>query len=282
MAHETQMGLPTAKEVNTLDVPNGLSVAFDIDAFDEHIRAHGVAFKHYRAMLNPLGLLAKNDSRRPDPSHGNISNAMVYTCAGVVTALLVSNSKNVQKFEGGLLNAATASLTPARFYDDAGSRVYLSPFDRLYLCDETVLVTRMQLVEAHETGVDRLDFPAVEVLDIMDARGVRYKQETDFCVKDGNIHWCGNQPGINVEAGKGVVYGVRYLYRPHWYVDQLMHEIRVAQYEDPITGERRVEQMPQAAIVKREHVYLDQQNDPEAPASPRQAPAPASGSFSAR
>jgi hypothetical protein len=55
------------------------SVAFDLDAFDELIAAHGVELVHWRAMPNPAGLVDRFDSRRPGEDHVAASNGMVYT-----------------------------------------------------------------------------------------------------------------------------------------------------------------------------------------------------------
>lgn len=258
-----------------------LSNAFDAQAFDDNIRAHGVTFVHYRAMRNPVGMVDKNDSRRPDQDESGPSNGMVYTKAGCVTALFIGNSKHLRAMESGLINNATAQITPARCYDGTEERVFLHPMDRLYLQEESILVTHQQLNEVSETGIDRLKFPAAHVQDLVDAQNISYKCGTDFDVKEGKIHWKqGKGPGINTEINRGRVYAIRYLYRPHWYVDHMLHEIRVAQALDN-NGESTTINMPQAAVVNREYVYLNTDNNsPED--TDRETVAPRDGGFGPR
>lgn len=271
---QTQVG-----EIVTFDLPNKLSSAFDLDAFDELVQAHGVRFVHYRGMPNPVGLVDLYDSRRPDPDHSGASNGMVYTKAGCVTCMFSGNSKDLRAMEGGVLNAANAQITPTRYYEGTKEYVYLAPMDRLYLAEESVLVTVAHKVEAHATGRDRLRYPAVQVLDVMDAKGLRYRCGDDFGVEDGQIVWA---PGRAPEPGR--IYAVRYLHRPYWYVDRLTHEVRVAQYEDFMTGERKTMRMNQCAIIQREHVFENEQKDELAPdpASPRQARGPRDGGLGPR
>lgn len=270
-------------QVTNFDIPNGVSNAFDVDAFDEAIRAHGVRFIHYRGMRNPVGLIDKFDSRRPDDDHSGSSNGLIYTKAGCITALFTGNSKDLRAMDGGNLNAANAQITPARTYDCSDEPIYLAPMDKLYLEEESVMVTHQQLVDAHETGIDRLKFPALKVLDLIDASNVRYQQETDFKVISGKVHWCGpNRPGTNPETGVGRVYAVRYLYRPYWLVDRLMHEIRMAQAEHPMTGARSTVRMPQAALIQREYVFEQEKADEEAAPSVRQTRSPRDGGFGQR
>jgi hypothetical protein len=157
--------------------------------------------------------------------------------------------------------------------------------DRLFLKEESVCVTHQQLVNAHSTGNDRLQFPAIKVLDLVDSRGNRYTETADFDVRNGMIHWCGsNRPANDPSTGKGAVYAIRFTYRPFWYVDTMNHEIRMAQWEDPFTGERKTVRMPQAVRVLREYVYLNELNNPDGdnPNGKRKVPGPAEDGFGPR
>ncbi len=257
---------------------------FVIEDFDNAIQAHGVTLAHYRAMRNPVGMVDRFDSRRPDPDHSGSSNGMLYTKAGCLMALFQGNTKDLRAQEGGLLDAATAQLTPHRFYLDGVEQVYLHPMDRLYLEDEAILVTHQQLVETHVTGTDKLRFQAVKVQDLVDASGTRYEPGIDFSLVNGKVVWGSNRPGIIPGTGKGVVYAVRFLYRPYWHVERLMHEVRVVTSENEFTGARTMVRMPQTAVVQREYCFESEAKDDEAknPESPRQAPGPADGSFGVR
>lgn len=272
-------------EVLEMKFPPNVSVAFDIDAFDDAIRAHGVRFVHWRAMKDPVGMIDIHDSRRPEADHVASSNGMVYTKVGTLAALFTGNSKEIRAMTGGFLDAGTAQITAALTYcNNCREDVYLYPQDRLYLEDEAVLVPYHQHVEAHQTGRDRLKFPALKVQDLMDRYGRRHKEGIDFEVVGGEIVWReGHALGVEPDTGKGIVYSVRFLMRPFWYVERLIHEVRVAQQEHPITAERSLRRAQQCAIVQREYVYRgSEKNDPEAPPSPRMAQPPADGGFSPR
>lgn len=262
---------PPTEILQMLVAHPGTSTAFDADAFDELIRAHGVEFVHYRGMLNPVGMTGRFDPRRPDPDHSGSSNGMVYTKAGVLTGVLTSNSKDLKAIEGGVLDAATAQLTVPRFYDCAPGAepepIFLHNMDRLYLREESVLVIHQQRVDADETGIDKLRFLAVKVQDVVDANNQRYTAGADFSLVDGRIVWGTRRPEK--------VYAVRYLYRPFWYIDRMLHDIRVAQAEHPVSGARQTQRMPQSCVVQREYVFEDQHRDEEAPdTAARQARAP--------
>lgn len=278
------MAPPAAGPVLTMDLANS-SVAFDTAAFDQAVRAHGCRFVHHRGIWNPVGLVDPYDVRRAEPDHSGASNGRLYTPAGVFAALFTGNSKTVQAQTSGLLDAGVAQITPARCYDCAAGgapeQVRLMEQDRLYLADEAVLVPTQERVEASPTGRDRLKFPVVRVEVLVDAANERYRQGADFDVVEGQIVWGPRRPGANVMAGRGVVYSVRYQYRPYWYVDRLTHEIRVAQTVDAL-GRRSMVAMPQCAIINREYVARAEANDPLAPPSARQQPAPADGSYPPR
>ena len=259
------------------------SVTFDVEQFDAAIQDHGPRMLHYRAMRSPGGLVDKYDSRRPGEDHIGASNGMVYTKAGYFQCLFTSNNKDT-KTQESLLDSANAQITPTRFYE-CGKPVYLAPFDRLYLAEDSLLVTNWQLVEAHSSGRDRLKFQAVEVQDLIDANGFSYTSGSDFCVEGGQIVWSGQRrPGVDPETGKGRIYSVRYLYRPYFYIVNLGHDIRFTQQEDVMTGVKTTVRLPQQAYIQREYVFenTDVDDQSKIPNDPRQVQGPADGSFGAR
>jgi hypothetical protein len=251
-----------APRINNIQFPAATSVAFDLQAFLDGIKAHGLRFVHWRGMKDPVGLIDKYDSRRPNPNTPLAVNGMYYSRAGIVTALCISNTKETKASDAGIVDASTAQFTPLNEYEDTGKRVFLAPMDRLFLDDESVLVSRHELLEASPTGIDRPKFPVAEVLDCVDAKGIVYHQCVDFEVdSQGLIHWKDKRPGQDVETGKGVIYGIRYVYKPHWYVDRLIHEIRMIQQENFMTGERTMTQAPQSALIRREYFYESEAAD---------------------
>lgn len=270
-------------EVYTTSLPDA-AVSFDIPAFDRLIESQGVTFVHWRAMRCPVGLVDQYDIRRPHEDHEGCSNGFVYTCAGKIKAAFTGNS-NAPNFSGtGILNGASVSVTMDRFYDGTREPIYISAFDRLYLDEENIAVVNWQLFEASATGRERLNFPVVQVQDLIDTDGTRYSG-ADFEVIGGQVCWLTQRrPGADPTTGKGRVCSIRYTYRPYWYVKQLIHEVRVAQAENPATGIREIMRLPQAALLQREYVFEDEEKDSRAPDpdSARQVKSPPSGSFGPR
>lgn len=249
---------------------SAVTVGFDVGAFDDALRDHGVQFVHYRAMKCPVGMRDEYSTRRPHEDHSGCSNGQIYTKAGLVTALFTSNSNRQDQNEVGLLDGATVRITIPRYYDGTNEPVMVAPFDRFFLSEETITVVTQELVQASPEGHDRLRYPAVSVYDIMDATGKRWGGN-DCRIVDGQIVWNpGGGPGIDPVIQKGVVYSIRYTYRPFFYVDRMLNEVRVAQVD---TDEGRiVMRMPQSLILQREYVFEKEENDERAPNpdSPRQ------------
>jgi len=261
-----------------------VAITFDTEAFDSLIKSQGVLFQHHIAIRCPVGIIDRHDTlRRPHEHHESCQNGFIYTVVGSFQALLTGNGLNAEFRDPGMADSSQAQASFPRFYSegegDEDQRVYLAPMDRLFWADENIRVPNWELVEAHISGRDRLSFPAVSVLQVIDSRGIRYGAG-DFELVGGQVHWTGDhQPGIDPETDKGRIYSIRYLYRPFFYIKTMGHEIRVTAVEDPLTGERRIEKMPQSATIVREYVFINQENDEESASTARQHRSPASGSF---
>ena len=269
--------------VSSMEFPERLGVSFDVDAFDDAIRSQGVKLLHYRAMRCPVGLIDRYDNRRPDHDHSGCSNGFIYTKAGDLTALFTNNNKAPRQNDVGVVDGSTVQVTIQRFYDDTVEPVYAAPFDRFYLNEEKIVVPTWQLFEANITGKEKLQFPAVKVQDLMSADGRKYTEGVDFQVKGGYIQWVSeNRPTYDASRNKGQICSVRYLYRPYWYCQRMLHEVRVTQAEDRITGQRMVQRMPQAMVLQREYVFEKEESTQEGETSERQIPAPRDGGFGPR
>jgi hypothetical protein len=84
------------------------------------------------------------------------------------------------------------------------------------------------------------------------------------------------QPGFDLKIQRGTIYSIRYRYEAHWYVKQLVHEIRVAQVTDPATFERHLERLPYAVQIQREFIFLESQRT-ESGKGPGESRSPGSG-----
>lgn len=248
------------------------SVSFDADAFDDALRNHGVKYVHWRAMRCPVGLTDRYSERRVHEDHAGCSNGNIYTKAGIVTGVFVGNDSKWNASDPGLRDGSTSQATVPRTYDDPeGVEVQVAPYDRFYLLNESILVPHSQFVEASATGRDKLTFPAVSVDDLIDASGRRYGGDDFEISPEGQIVWKRGAPGLDAALGKGVIYSIRYNYRPFYVVDRLVHQIRVAQVETAL--ERTAIRMPQSFILQRENVAEREDSDDQAPNPNSQAQA---------
>jgi hypothetical protein len=256
---------PSEHFVNNLPAAD---VSFDAEAFDQLLRSQGSKMVHYRAQRCPVGLVDLGDIRRPHPHHENCSNGFIYTKIGTITTFLSGNSKNKRPEEVGFVDHSSVQASFPTAYDDLETPFIVAPFDRFYL-DEPVNVVMWELYQHSQSGLDRLKYPVEAVEgDIIDSRGERYKLDQDFKVCNGVVEWIGRRPADELNMGpglgngfgtdRGVVCSVRYLYRPYWYVGSIPHEIRLSQIQNEVTGERTVTRMPQACVLHREYVSLNQ------------------------
>lgn len=277
------MGKPQPTDTFQMQLQPSM-VSFDPTAFDELIKANGVELVHYTAMPCPVGLTDPDDIRQTHAHHEDCSNGFIYTRAGTVTCGFLGNSKESHFADAGRIDGSTVNAVIPRFYDDKPEEsVYFTSFDRVYLKEEAITVVTFNKYQAHVSGVDRLTFPVVHVINLVDAFGKRYKECVHFTVRDGQIHWKeGEGPGIDPSTGKGVVFSARFTYRPYWIVKNMVHEVRVAQNEDEFFN-RTTLRMPQQCALQREYHYFKSANDDQAKdPEKRQKPGPATGGFGPR
>lgn len=243
-------------------------ISFNLEKQDGFIQGLGVTFDHYRAMPSPIGLKDRGDYRKADAIDTISSNGFIYKKCGSFTAVILGNSKKNGSSDGGIFDQSTARITLPRHYDEdsanhAGETIYLAPGDRIYIRDIEVPVVNYQRVNHNPNGDDFLQFPALCVEFLMDSRGIDYKQNVDFIVdKHGNIEWIVGKksPGIDPETGVGRVYGIRYRYNAHWYIASIINEVRVTNITDE-SGIRTPARMPYHAMIQREYVYHNKNND---------------------
>lgn len=235
----------------------------DVAAFDNLVRGRGVKLVHHRAIACPVGLTDENDIHRTHADHSGCNNGFIYKPIGRVTAVFTSNATDPRKLEEGFVDGSTVAVTFPRFYDDPeDKRVMVRPIDRLYLEEEDLLVAIWDKTHRRNDGLpDRVEFPVVHVEHLVDANNAWWKEGAHFDIAAGNIVWREGQG-----PAPSTVYTAWYTYRPYWYVDRLVHEIRVTPVPDAIdTSLVAQERMAYGAILQREYIYRNQQNDDQAP-----------------
>lgn len=241
-------------------------VTLDLNKNDDLVTGRGVEFEHWIAIPSPIGLKDRGDYRRSDDYDTISSNGMIYKKSGCFTAAIVSNSKRKRPDEGGIIDYSTARLILPRYYNEKevadGDEIHLAPGDRVFIKDLEVLVSNYQRMQFNLSKLDRAQFPIKSIQHLIDSRGIEYKCGYHFKIQDGQIAWIDGRdnPGIDPETGKGRVYSIRYKYNAHWYITEIPNEVRVTQGTNE-EGKRFPERMPYSALIQREYVYYNQNND---------------------
>jgi hypothetical protein len=217
--------------------------------------------EHYAAIPSPIGLKDRGDYRRSDQYDSISSNGMIYKKVGCFTGVIVSNSKRKTQNDAGIIDYSTARLLLPRFYND-NKEIHIAPGDRVFIKDLEVLVSNYQRMQYDPGNFDRAQFPIKCVEYLIDSRSLEYKEGVHFKIQDGYIEWIDGKdnPGIDPDTGKGRVYSIRYKYNAHWYITEIPNEVRVTQGTNE-NGEKIPERMQYSAIIQREYVYYNQNND---------------------
>ncbi len=274
MALTDEMAAETFYPIN---MGNKEAVHLDMQYIDGFVDGQGLLYEHWRAIPCPVGKEDPFDVRKVHTDHSGCSNGFIYVFAGLIVCTSTGNSKSIQALDMGLVTGSTLQITLPRFYaDNPDKEVAVAIFDRLYLKDLNAHVVATQLFEHNIGGFDRMRYPITEVELLVDSHGKQYYQGKDFVLAEGTVKWIGQQPGMNPSTSKGETCSIRYRYVPYWYIHHILHEIRVVRNgPDSIRA-------PQAALIQREYVFENEQNDPLTPGSTRQATAPRDGSFGPR
>jgi len=242
-------------------------ISFDSPAFDAFVKSQGIWVTHHRAIPDPRGMASRGDTRAVLDGKPQDSDGFIYKKVEDLQVTFTNNSTYVQHRDLGELSVSTAYITLPKQYPKSKKEVLVHPWDKFYLKDIEIRVVNLQYMEARREGVDRLQYPAVSVEELVDTNGVWYEQDKDFkLTKEGHIKWLSQKrPGWNEKTGKGTVFSIRYKYTPYFVVNRVLHEIRVSQITNPATFQRSLERMPYQVEVVREFVFKDKNNHPGSP-----------------
>lgn len=246
-------------------------VNFNLQAQDLFIKNNSVIFRHEKAIPSPIGLKSLGDYRRPDELDTTSSNGFIYKSVGCFAGVMLGNTRNRNDNEGGVMDPSQCRITLPRFYNsedggDSENRIYMAPGDRIFVAgDADTCVDHFQRMQFQGGNRDDMaQFPIIKTQFLIGSDGKEYFQDRDFKItSDGNIRWISgkNCPGIDPDTGQGRIYSVRFTYEAHWYITQILNEVRIGNItEGDIRKEAR---MPYHVIAVREYVYHNRQNGKE-------------------
>ncbi len=260
MSHKSK---PTSVPYNDLQLPRE-NIDFDVDAFDNLVRSHGVTAEIYSASLCPIDVDDPNDAHTH--MHPNCQNGYLYRKEGETLMSFGGNVTSPEMTQYGNQDNSYVTATFPLYYDEpAGKPVILGQFYRIFIKDCPVAVVNSEKIEHHQTGLDRLSYPVLEVLRLTDNHGKEYTVGEDYEITaEGMLKWFENKsPGFNTKLGRGNVISILYLYRPFYYIARLPHEIRVSRDVNQMTGEISLVRMQSQAALQREWLFDNASQDPD-------------------
>lgn len=240
---------------------DNLNVNFDPDFIDEDIRAKGVRLRHFKAVPCPGSDTESGSIRSTHHEHTNCYNGFIYKDAGCFIGAIQNNPGSKVVRPEGLIDSSTCYIVLPRFYEDTETQLHFGTWDRIEVakCDEPSMWTPYwEKLQYSQTNIDRARFPIQQIEYVIDANGNEYQENADFKIVNGNIHWINPSrcPGFSLMTGNGMPYSVRYLYKPAFYVNRCIHQIRILNTVNPNTGEKKQTRYPYLLECIREIDFL--------------------------
>jgi len=219
-------------------------------AYEDLIRGHGIRMVQSKPIPCPNQRTLNGGDH--DPACTRCHNGFIYYGDKEFVGVFMGNSLQKNFGMNGVWDYDNATIIlPAK--DSSGVEMDFNYFDQIRIPGKAVRY--YQRVEASQTGVDRLHFPAISVEMLIDASGVSYAQGVDFELdSSGRIRWKGSsRPGYDLMLDSGSIYSIAYFTEPVFTVISLPHQIRSTQAvgED---GTGTEERYPQLAGVRRDFI----------------------------
>lgn len=249
------------------------NVTLNPEGFEELIKSQGVRMFHQRPVPCPNVRDLHGDDH--SPACNLCFNGFVYYDQREFIGAFQGNTLDRRFGANGTWDLDQATIIiPVR--DQAEEIIDVQYFDQIIIPDFTVRY--YQRVEHSQTGIDRLQFPAISVDFIADSSGNIYTPGIDVIVDNGRLKWISNnRPGYDATLKRGIIYSVNYYTAPVFSIINLPHQLRMVQTQGsggPGTPNVPA-RFPQLAVVRKDFIPFDQSDRIGAPDRPE----PASGSI---
>lgn len=229
-------------------------------AFEEFIRNRGIKFKLEKSSYCPN--LTDIDARNHDPNCPYCYNGLIYYTSCEVYGIFQQNKLERMYEIAGSWDVGEAVVTFVAYNKGqdgtigTGKPIDVQPFDRVTAVDYEFRHT--QLVEHSPTGIDRLRYPALSV-EFLSTPTTKYEIGTHFVINDkGYIQWLSsNQPKYDQMIHRGEIFTISYTARPTFIIVNIIHEGRWTNGYDPLTGEHKAVMLPQMALIRRAHLFFN-------------------------
>ena len=237
--------------------------------FEEQLKGQGIKMRMARAAPCPNVKDVQGTSHPPDCEL--CVNGYRYYGEQRFTGAFLNNNNTISfEVQGSVLSDIAQVIVPTADLD--GRPIDANFFDVIKV--ENSQARYWQRVEASQSGIDKLRFPANQVEILYDAER-EYVPGVDFVVNPaGRIEWrSNNRPGFDVVLGHGSIYGIVFYAAPIFTILQIpvyIQEIPTQGPDGPGTP-NVMARLPYVVTVRREFIAESSKQDMKLP-EPAQEP----------
>ncbi len=223
-------------------------------SFDQLLKNRGIRFLHHIAA--PCPNMKSINANNHDPNCIFCDDSqIIHLPPKEIWGVFTSNSLEKMYEIQGVWEIGTAVVTFPTEYP-VGGQADFNTFDWLVCPDFEIRLSDIKEYDPDQNSGIELRYPIVKVESMISVRNgllYNYVEGIDYTIVSGNIAWiAGKEPYFDLASQTGEVISILYTANPVYSVLNVMHELRVTQEYDIVTGQKIARRMPQQVLVKRE------------------------------
>ena len=230
------------------------------DAFNQLLQNRGIRFIHSIA-INCPNLNALNENAH-NPECSFCDNSQIIHLPGKEIWGVFTNNSLEKMFEvQGVWEIGTAVITFPTEYNDA-LQADFNTYDKLVCPDFQIRLSDLKEYSPSSNNTLYLRYPVIKVQNITSVRNnalYTHIEGVDYILNDSGIKWL-IPPRYDTINEIGEVLSITYITNPVYTVLNVMHELRVTQEYDILTGMKIARRLPQQVLVKRDFLLNDKAN----------------------
>lgn len=231
------------------------------DSFNELLNNRGIRFIHQIAIPCPNMKSLNANAHNPECPFCDNSQ-LIYLDGEEIWGVFTNNTLEKMFEVQGVWEIGTAIITFPTNYN-GGLQADFNTFDRLYCPDFQVRLNDIKQYEPTDDDIQNLRYPIDKIQNLSSVKNnalYQYVDGVDYIIEDGGIKWI-QKPYYNDMEELGEVLSVTYTANPVYTVLNVMHELRVTQEYDIMSGKKIARRLPQQVLVKRDFLVNDKEND---------------------
>lgn len=226
-------------------------------SFDQLLQNRGIRFVHQIAMPCPNMKSLNSNNHHPECPFCDDSQ-LIHLPGKDIWGVFTNNTLEKMFEVQGVWEIGTAIITFPTEYGGGGQADF-NTFDRLVCPDFQVRLNDIKQYEPTSGNTQQLRYPIVKIENMVSVRGsnlYNYVEGIDYTIDSGSIKWI-IPPYYNDMEELGEVLSIVYVANPVYAVLNVMHELRVTQEFDVVTGSKIARRLPQQVLVKRDFLVND-------------------------